>query len=114
MIRVLLVDDHTVFRESLAYLIDHQEGMVVIGQAGSLADAQAVLEKGTVEVAVIDLSLPDGDGAELIRKLRRVNPLGSILVLTASAKRDDYARAVEAGASGICHKSTSVDVVVDS
>jgi DNA-binding NarL/FixJ family response regulator len=114
MIGILLVDDHSAFRESLAFLIDHQEGMRVTGQAGSLDEARVVLRSATVDIAVVDLSLPDGDGADLIRDLRRVNPHGAVLVLTASAKRDDYARAAEAGAGGICHKTASVDEVVDS
>jgi DNA-binding NarL/FixJ family response regulator len=109
--RVLLVDDHATFREPLAFMFNREPEFEVVGEAGTLAEARDRLED--VDLAVVDLDLPDGDGTELIGELRSANPRGSVLVLTASAKRENYARAVEAGAAGVLHKSARIKEVVD-
>ncbi len=110
MNRVLLVDDHGTFREPLAFMFDREPGFEIVGQAGSVAEARQMLEG--VDLAVVDLDLPDGDGTELIGELRAANSHGMVLVLTASAEREAYARAVEAGAAGILHKSVRIKDVV--
>jgi DNA-binding NarL/FixJ family response regulator len=65
-----------------------------------------------VDIAVLDLDLPDGNGATLIRELHAVNRRAEALVLTASVRELDLARAVEAGAAGLVHKSTPLDEIV--
>ena len=112
MIRVLLVDDHAAFREPLSFMFDREPEFVVIGQAGSLAEAREILDGA--DVAVVDLDLPDGNGAELIGELRAANPQGMALILTASADRGAYARAVEAGAAGVLHKSARIKDIIDA
>jgi DNA-binding NarL/FixJ family response regulator len=84
----------------------------VVAQAGSVAEAQEKL--GGIDLAVVDLNLPDGDGTSLIGALRAVNPRGMVLVLTATADREAYARAVEAGAAGVLHKTVRIQQVVDA
>jgi DNA-binding NarL/FixJ family response regulator len=108
--RVLLVDDHATFREPLAFMFEREPEFEVVAQAGSLTEARGMLEG--VDLAVVDLDLPDGDGTELIGELRAANPRGAVLVLTASAEREAYARAVEAGAAGVLHKSVRIKEVV--
>jgi len=116
MQRILLVEDHSSFRQTLALMFDQQPGFEVVAQAGSVAEARRVtkeLEDGP-DLGVIDLSLPDGEGVELIKDLREANPHFSALVLTASLDRGDHARAVEAGAAGVLHKSADVDEIIDA
>jgi DNA-binding NarL/FixJ family response regulator len=110
--RVLLVEDHATFREPLAFMFEREPEFEVVAQAGSLAEARGMLEG--VDLAVVDLDLPDGNGTELIGELRALNPRGMVLVLTASAERDAYARAVEAGAAGVLNKSTSIRNVIQA
>ena len=110
MIRVLLVDDHLSFREAMAIVFGLQPDITVVAQAGSLAEARDVL--ADVDLAVVDLGLPDGSGLDLIGELRAVNPQGAVLVLTASSDRAQFARAVEAGAAGVLHKSTPLHELV--
>ena len=110
MIRVLLVDDHLSFREAMAIVFGLQPDITVVAQAGSLAEARDVL--ADVDVAVVDLGLPDGSGLDLIGELRAVNPQSVVLVLTASSDRTQFARAVEAGAAGVLHKSTPLHELV--
>ncbi len=112
MIRLLLVDDHEAFRQPMAFMLSQEPGFTVVGQAGSLAEARRYLEG--VDVALVDLDLPDGDGVDLIRELRAVNTHGAALVLTASGSNADQARAVEGGASGILHKSSPITEIVDA
>ncbi len=112
MIRLLLVDDHDAFRQPMAFMLSQESGFSVVGQADSLAEARRHLNG--VDVALVDLDLPDGDGVDLIRDLRAANPHGSALVLTASGSRADQARAVEGGVSGVLHKSSPVVEIIDA
>lgn len=116
MRQILLVEDHTSFRQTLAFLFDQEPDFEVCWQAGTLAEARQLLKKtgNRADAGVIDLSLPDGEGVELIKDLRDANPEFSTLVLTASLDRAEYARAVEAGAAGVLHKSADVDEIITS
>lgn len=114
MQRILLVEDHASFRQTLAILFDREPEFEVVGQAGTLAGAREVLEEVEADMAVVDLSLPDGEGAELIEELGEAGPNLTALVLTASLDRMDHARAVEAGAAGVLHKSADVDEIIDA
>ena len=114
MQRLLLVEDHASFRQTLALVFDQEPGFEVVAQAGSLAEARRVMEGRTVNLGVIDLSLPDGEGVELIEELREANPMFAALVLTASLDREEHARAVEAGAAGVLHKSADLEEILDA
>jgi DNA-binding NarL/FixJ family response regulator len=111
-VKVLLVDDHAAFREPLAFMLGRQEGMEVVAQAGSVAEALPLLDQP--DIAVLDLHLGDGEGIDLIRQLRAVNPKCRVLLLTASTDMEDRARAVEAGADGVMYKSSSVTEVIEA
>jgi DNA-binding NarL/FixJ family response regulator len=116
MHHILLVDDHASFRQTLAFVFDQQPDFEVVAQAGSLAEARRVLEglEGEADLGVIDLSLPDGEGTDLIKDLREANEDFAALLLTASLDRTEHARAVEAGAAGVVHKSADVDEILDA
>jgi hypothetical protein len=77
-IRVLLVEDHASFRQAAASAFE-REGLEVVGQAGSLAEARKMLEQGAPDVAVIGLVLPDGYGWDLIKELRAANRRAPLL-----------------------------------
>ena len=109
--RILLVEDHVSFREALAHMLDGEPGLGVTAQAGSLAEAREVL-RGDVDVALVDLGLPDGDGSDLIPELRRVNRRCRSMILSASIDPFNLLRAVEAGAAGALHKSSSLADIV--
>ncbi len=110
----MLVEDHASFRQTLAFVFDQESEFEVVAQAGSLAEARQVMDGLEVDLGVMDLSLPDGEGIELIKDLREVNPNFTALVLTASLDRAEHARAVESGAAGILHKSAGVDEILDA
>ncbi len=109
-IRVLLVDDHASFRQSLALLLNGEPDLVVAGQAGTLAAARGVL--AGIDVAIVDLGLPDGSGLALLAELRAAAPTVRALILTGSDSELAFARAVEAGAAGMLHKSAGTEEIV--
>ena len=104
--RVLLVEDHASFREALAYVLGGEPGFTVTAQAGSLEDARVAIRDA--DVALVDLGLPDGAGAEVIRELRRANRRCRLMVLSASLDEFELLHAVEAGAVGVLHKSSGI------
>jgi PAS domain S-box-containing protein len=108
--RVLLVDDHAAIREAIAMAFADDGRFVVTAQAGSLAEARQALEG--IDVAIIDLVLPDGDGSGLIAELRAASPHAQALVLSANVDRRAVARAVERGAVGVLSKVTHLHEVV--
>jgi DNA-binding NarL/FixJ family response regulator len=82
-LKVMLVEDDTAFREALAFVLAKEHELEVVAQAGSLAEARQALE-GPLDVVLLDLALPDGDGTELIAQLRRSNPAVKVMVLSAT------------------------------
>jgi DNA-binding NarL/FixJ family response regulator len=102
MIRILLVDDRSDFRQTFARLLERQPDLEVVAAAGSLAEGRTMLEG--VDVALIDRGLPDGDGLELIGELRAVNPDVRVLVISSTVEMRHPTDAIEAGADGVIDK----------
>ena len=113
--RIFLVEDHASFRQALAFMFEREGEFAVAGQAGSLAEARSFLRGSpeSFDVAVVDLALPDGDGFGLIEELSS-RPDVMTLVLSASLEPSRFATAVEAGASGVLHKSAPIGEIVDA
>jgi DNA-binding NarL/FixJ family response regulator len=99
VLRVLLVEDHTAFRGALALMLNRQPDLEVVAQCGSLAECRTLGGFAEIDVALLDLHLPDGDGGDLIGELHQANPNLKVLVLTASPSK--------AGAEGLLNKTSS-------
>lgn len=114
VIRLLLVDDHPSSRIPLALVLEREPDLSVVAQAGSVAEARVALEDlgGAVDVALLDLDLPDGVGTDLVRDLRAHNSEAKVLVLTAFSEKGRLARAVEAGAAGVLDKAAELEEIV--
>jgi DNA-binding NarL/FixJ family response regulator len=102
MIRVLLVDDRSDFRQTFARLLERQPDLEVVAAAGSLAEGRTMLSE--VDVALIDRGLPDGDGLELIGELRAMNPGARVYVISSTDEVIHPTDAIEAGADGVIDK----------
>ena len=111
-IRVMHVEDHADFRELMRILLNSQSDMEVVAQAGSLDEARAQVASSEIDVAVLDLSLPDGNGLDLIPELRRANPDVGVLILSANLDPAGPERAP--GADEILDKLAPVEAVLDS
>lgn len=111
--RVILVDDHTMVREAIAAVIDATPDLTVVAQASTLAEAREALHQVAIHVAVIDVSLPDGDGLALVRSMREASPTVGLVVLTMHDDDGTLLRAQSAGASGLVLKSRTAGDVVE-
>jgi CheY-like chemotaxis protein len=111
-IRVMLVEDHVAFRQALASLLSHEPDLEVVAQAGSLAQARKMLDR-RLDVAVVDLGLPDGDGSALIGELRLRNPGISVLVLSAAMGPGHLDDAVKARADAVLGKVESIPTIAE-
>lgn len=114
VITVMLVDDHAFMRQATELWLQRDSDICVTAQAGSLSEAREVLkdESLAVDLAIVDLDLPDGLGTELISEMQDTNPPTPVLILTAYSDSTVLARAIEAGAAGIVHKSSSMADIV--
>lgn len=112
VIRVVLVDDHPVFRIGMVALLQSLDGVEVVGQAESAAAGSALLA-GDLEADVIlmDLDLGDGSGIDLTRDLLRERPRARVLVVSMHEDEDSVVAAVRAGARGFLVKSAPPDAV---
>jgi DNA-binding NarL/FixJ family response regulator len=115
-IRIIVVDDHDTFRDPLAFMLERESDLAVVARPRSLSEAREVLEsaKLAVDVAIVDLNLPDGSGADFIRELESSRPRAMALVLSATTDQEDLARAIEAGAAGVMHKSAPMGDLVEA
>jgi DNA-binding NarL/FixJ family response regulator len=104
VVRVFLVDDHEVVRRGVAEVLEDDPGITVVGEAGSVAEALARVPAVRPDVVVVDMRLPDGDGAELCRGLRERVPGLCCLVLTSYSEQEALDAAVRAGAAGFVLK----------
>jgi DNA-binding NarL/FixJ family response regulator len=110
--RVYLVDDHPLVRESLASLIERQPDLTVCGEADSPASALAGVEETNPDVAIVDLSLGEQSGLDLIRQLRTFHPRVAVLVLSMHDEMMFAERALRAGARGYIMKREATGKVI--
>lgn len=113
-IRVLLVDDHTLFRKGLAELLEQRGAIHVVGIAGNGDEALQLFRQTGPDVVITDLNMPPHGGLALLRQLRAEGWRGPVLVLTVSDAEDDLASAMSAGAQGYLLKDMEPDDVVDA
>jgi two-component system, NarL family, invasion response regulator UvrY len=109
MIRVLVVDDHTLVRVGLCRLLEAEEDIEVVGQSGSGHEAVQLSESTKPDVVVLDYSLPDLDGLETTRQIIALGNGVRVLILTMYANEEYATRLIRAGASGFLIKGASAD-----
>jgi DNA-binding NarL/FixJ family response regulator len=110
-LRVVIVDDHPVYRQGLAKLLV-ECGVDVVAQAGNGADAIRIVEQAAPDVVVMDLNMPGMSGVDVTRRLTERTPASRVLVVSVSAQEDDVTEAILAGASGYVLKDGPVEEVV--
>jgi len=104
---VAVIDDHALVSDALHTLLETKGGFAVVGTANSAAHGLRLVTEAEPDVALVDLRLPDGDGLDLIRKLRATVPCTKVLVVTAADHPMTIAQAMEAGIHGYLTKSGS-------
>ena len=113
-IRLLVVDDHTLFRRGLVALLSQDERFEVIGEAGDSGVALRRAGADAPDVILLDNHLPGVRGVDAIAGLKEVAPLARILMLTVSENEDDLAAALQAGADGYLLKTINSEDLSDS
>ena len=99
-VRVLLVDDHEVIRVGLRTVLAQNQGITVVGEAGTMADAILQTQKLKPDVVLMDVRLPDGSGVDACREILGILPATRVIFLTSYADDDSVLAAVLAGAHG--------------
>jgi two-component system, NarL family, response regulator DevR len=112
--KVLLVDDHEIVREGLRAMLEAQDGIEVVGEAGTAADAVRRVGFDDPDVVVLDVRLPDGSGVEACREIRQRFPEVKVLMLTSFADEEALMSAIIAGAAGYVLKRIKGHDLVDS
>jgi DNA-binding NarL/FixJ family response regulator len=113
--KVLIVDDHALFCEGLCYVLAKLGDDVAILEANNFNQAVAHLHKNSdIDLVLLDLNMPDKDGFTLLDYCRKHYPIISVVVLSASKKRTDMQRALNAGAMGFIPKDTTSYVMLSA
>lgn len=110
--RVMVVDDHRVWCDALAYGLDGRHGVACVSVAHTLAEARTRLATTPVDGALVDLCLPDGSGMDLVAPLLAADPGCRVVLISAHPRPDLKRDALAAGAVGLLAKEVSLTAVV--
>jgi DNA-binding NarL/FixJ family response regulator len=113
-IRVLICDDHALFRRGLMMVLEEEDGVEVIAEAADGAEAVDLAARHAPDVVLMDVRMPDISGIEATRTIREEMPATRIIMLTVSDDEDDLFEAIKAGATGYLLKEISIDEVADA
>lgn len=100
MIRILVVDDHPIVREGLVAILEAQDDLTVVGEAGNGDEGVRLYKAAKPDVVLMDLAMPGTDGVQAIQAIRAFDPNARVVVLTAYDTDERILQAVQAGASG--------------
>lgn len=110
--RFLVVDDHPVFRHGLVTLIHSQSGYQVVAEAGSSKEALSALEKITPDIALVDITLKNDNGLDLVRIMKKTHPDVPVLIVTMHDEIVYAERSMKAGARGLVMKQEAPETIL--
>jgi two-component system invasion response regulator UvrY len=112
MIRLLIVDDHAIVRRGLRQVVAESADIEVVAEAGSSQEAIRLLREHSIDLVLLDISLPDKNGIETLKQIKRDKPGLPVIILTMHAEDEFGVRALKAGASGYVNKQSAHDQLV--
>jgi two-component system response regulator NreC len=101
---MLLVDDHEVVRSGLRMLLESQEDIQIVGEAGTAAEALEAVERLEPEVILLDIGLPDMSGIQVMERIREIEPDIAVVALTIHEDKEYFFKMLDAGATGYVPK----------
>jgi DNA-binding NarL/FixJ family response regulator len=104
-ITLAIIDDHQVLVETLKLVIQQEEDIEVVGEAGCCADGLELIRRVTPSILILDVGLPDGDGLSLVPKINNLSPDTNILILTSFSDEETLMKAIDLGVSGFVGKN---------
>jgi DNA-binding NarL/FixJ family response regulator len=113
-IRLLIVDNHTLFRQGLVSLLQSEPGLQVIGEAGGGEEALKLAQELQPDVVLMDVKMPGMDGVQATRRLLEVMPHARVLMLTVSEEEENLFAAIQAGARGYILKNADADELLQA
>lgn len=114
MIRILLVDDHSLFRSGIKSLLESQDGFEVVGEASDGLEGVKRAKQLKPDVVLLDLHMPETSGLEALQMITEDVPETEVLMLTVSEDAQDLMQALRCGARGYLLKNSEIDFLVDS
>lgn len=113
-IRVLIVDDHTLFRSGIKLLLQRQSGFEVVGEAGDGLEGAKLAKRLKPDVVLLDLHMPGSGGLDTLPLLKEEAPQSQVVMLTVSEDAEDLLEALRMGARGYLLKNIDTDFLLDS
>ncbi len=107
--RLLLVDDHEVVRSGLRMLLESQEDIQIVGEAGTAAEALEAVERLEPEVILLDIGLPDMSGIQVMERIQQIAPEAAVVALTIHEDKEYFFKMLDAGATGYVPKRAAPD-----
>jgi DNA-binding NarL/FixJ family response regulator len=114
VIQVLVADDHAVVRRGLRQILAETSDIVLRGEASNADEVRRLVREVTCDVLILDISLPGGNGIELLGEIRRERPRLPVLILTVYSEEQYAVRAIKAGAAGFLTKESAPDKLVEA
>ena len=112
MMKILIADDSTVVRDRLVTLLTDVNGIEVVGQAKDATEARDLAEELRPDVAILDLRMPKGSGADVLRDIKKLDPTPKVIVLTNYPHPENRKKCIDRGADYFFDKSTEFKKVV--
>jgi DNA-binding NarL/FixJ family response regulator len=113
-IRIVIADDHPIFRDGLRKLLDHEDDMQIVGEVNNGNEATAMIGKLKPDILLLDLRMPEKDGLTLLEEMNFDSLPTRVIVLTATEDDRDVVRAMRLGARGVVLKQSATDLLIKS
>ena len=114
IVRLLLLDDHTLFRESTSRLLAAEPGFEVAGHCGTIAEGLEILRRKKIDVVLLDFDLGESDGRQFLRLMKEHGLQGKVLVVTAGVDPEVAAELIRSGISGLFRKHDSAALLAQA